>query len=80
MTHRLFREISAGPLCILDCYFKSFRRDICKLRWAYSIFGSVTARSRSGLWLQTTEDRERSRRQSEIPQILLQLVTLKPYP
>ena len=40
----------------------------------------VTARSRSGLWLQTTEDRERSRRQSEIPQILLQLVTLKPYP
>ena len=30
----------------------------------------VTARSRSGLWLQTTEDRERSRRQSEIPQIL----------
>ena len=42
--------------------------------------GTVTARSRSGLWLQTTEDRERSRRQSEIPQILLQLVTLKPYP
>ena len=41
---------------------------------------TVTARSRSGLWLQTTEDRERSRRQSEIPQILLQLVTLKPYP
>ena len=31
---------------------------------------SVTARSRSGLWLQTTEDRERTRRQSEIPQIL----------
>ena len=30
----------------------------------------VTARSRSGLWLQTTEDRERTRRQSEIPQIL----------
>ena len=31
----------------------------------------VTARSRSGLWLPTTEDRERTWRQSEIPQILL---------
>ena len=32
---------------------------------------SVTARSRSGLWLPTTEDRERTWRQSEISQILL---------
>ena len=39
-------------------------------RKSTSIEMSVTARSRSGLWLQTTEDRERTRRQSEIPQIL----------
>ena len=32
--------------------------------------GPVTARSRSGLWLPTTEDRERTWKQSEIPQIL----------
>ena len=31
--------------------------------------GPVTARSRSGLWLPTTEDRERTWRQSEIPKI-----------
>ena len=49
---------------------KTVESGLSESLFAMKMNPSVTARSRSGLWLQTTEDRERSRRQSEIPQIL----------